>query len=49
MKIDNPTQFRANMRNRINNYIDNNSKSSNLEIGVYNHALKGSVWSQSDS
>ena len=40
MKIDNPTQFRANMRNRINNYIDNNSKSSNLEIGVYNHALK---------
>ena len=40
MKIVNPTQFRNNMRDRFDTFIENKTKSTNLEIGVYNYALK---------
>jgi len=40
MKIDNPTQFRNNMRLQFDNIMQNKTKSTNLEIGVYNYALK---------
>jgi len=40
MKIDNPEQFRNNMRKCFDTYLDNNTKSANMEIGVYNHTLK---------
>jgi len=43
MKIDNPTQFRTNMRVKVDAYMKNMTKSTNLEIGVFNHALKEAI------
>lgn len=40
MKIDNPTEFRSKMRNRFDTYLNNKIRSTNLEVGVYNYALK---------
>lgn len=40
-KIENPDEFRANMRKKLEPYfISNNKDASNLEKGVYNWALK---------
>ncbi len=41
-KIDNPDLFRANIRSKINNILDNEKNSTNLEKGVYNYTLKES-------
>ena len=39
-KIDNPDNFRANIRSKINDTLENETKSKNLERGVFNYALK---------
>ena len=39
-KIDNPDNFRANIRSKINDKLENETKSKNLERGVFNYALK---------
>ena len=39
-KIENPDNFRANIRSKINDKHDNDTKSKNLERGVFNYALK---------
>ena len=39
-KIENPDNFRNNIRNKLNDLIQNEKKSINLEKGVYNYALK---------
>ena len=43
MKINNPKEFRSNIRNRFNVYLNNEIRSTNLEIGVYNYALKEAI------
>ena len=39
-KIENPDTFRANIRNKLNLLINDEKYSKNLEIGIYNYALK---------
>ena len=39
-KIENPDTFRANIRNKLNILINDEKYSKNLEIGIYNYALK---------
>lgn len=38
--IHNPSYFRDNIRNKIDTYLLNKILSSNLEIGIYNYAIK---------
>jgi transcription elongation factor S-II len=40
--VENPEEFRNNIRTKINELIGSEKKSVNLEIGVYNYALKES-------
>jgi DNA-directed RNA polymerase subunit M/transcription elongation factor TFIIS len=40
MIINNPTTFRKNMRSKLCPIIDNEKITTNLEIGVYNYAIK---------
>ena len=39
-KIENPETFRANIRKKINERLDNEKASLNLEKGIFNYALK---------
>ena len=39
-KIANPEQFRLNIRGKLNEIIENEKNSSNLEKGIFNYALK---------
>ena len=39
-KIANPEQFRLNIRGKINEIIENEKHSTNLEKGIFNYALK---------
>jgi transcription elongation factor S-II len=39
-KIDNPEQFRLNIRGKLNLILENDKHSSNLEKGIFNYALK---------
>ena len=41
--ISNPDQFRLNIRSKINDILNNQNQSDNLEKGVYNWALKEST------
>jgi len=43
MKIDSPTDFRSKMRDRFDTYLKNKIRSINLEVGVYNYALKEAI------
>lgn len=38
--IENPEKFRSNVVLKINKYIENEKKSKNLEIGIYNWVIK---------
>jgi transcription elongation factor S-II len=40
MIVGNATTFRKNIRDRLNKHLDNPVKSINLEVGVFNFALK---------
>ena len=39
-KIANPEQFRSNIRGKLNEIIENEKHSTNLEKGIFNYALK---------
>jgi transcription elongation factor S-II len=39
-KIDNPEQFRSNIRVKLNDILHNEVNSTNLEKGIYNYAVK---------
>lgn len=39
-KIENPEQFRINIRNKLNKFFENEKHSSNLEKGIFNYTLK---------
>ena len=39
-KVDNPDEFRSNIKNKLNEYFKNEKNSSNLEKGIFNYALK---------
>ena len=39
-KIENSEQFRSNIRAKINEKLNNEKHSSNLEKGIFNYALK---------
>jgi len=39
LKIDNHEKFRTNIRSKINDKLNDEKKSKNLEIGVYNYSL----------
>lgn len=39
-KIDNPEQFRLNIKGKLNLILQNEKHSSNLEKGIFNYALK---------
>jgi len=39
-KIDNPENFRKNIREKLQSILDSETKASNLEKGIYNYALK---------
>ena len=41
-KIENPELFRTNIKNKLNEVLKNEKKSSNLEKGIYNWSLKES-------
>jgi transcription elongation factor S-II len=40
IKIGNPDTFRSNIRQKINNILNNEKNSSNLEKGIFNYCLK---------
>ena len=40
VKITNPDQFRCNIRAKIDQFLQNENHSLNLEKGIYNYALK---------
>ena len=40
MKVDNPCNFRENIRKKLDAFLKNETKSTNLEIGVFNYSLK---------
>jgi transcription elongation factor S-II len=40
MNIENPQMFRDNICKKINKFIKNKNKSTNLEKGIYNYAIK---------
>jgi DNA-directed RNA polymerase subunit M/transcription elongation factor TFIIS len=37
--IDNPVQFRQNIRNKLNKYFDSDKISTNIEIAIYNWSI----------
>jgi len=39
-KVNNPETFRKNIRTKLNLLIENEKKSNNLEIGIFNYSLK---------
>jgi transcription elongation factor S-II len=39
-KISNPEEFRTNIKTKLNELVKNEKNTSNLEIGIYNYALK---------
>ena len=39
-KVDNPESFRKNIRSKLQQLLENETKSNNLEKGVYNYSLK---------
>jgi hypothetical protein len=39
-KIDNPELFRSNIREKLNDIINNEKNTSNLEKGIFNYTLK---------
>ena len=39
-KIENPDEFRSNIRNKLNLMLENEKNSLNLEKGIFNYALK---------
>ena len=39
-KIENPELFRSNIRKKLNDYLNDEKNSSNLEKGIYNYSLK---------
>jgi hypothetical protein len=39
-KIENPELFRSNIRNKIDEKLQNEKNSSNLEKGIFNYTLK---------
>ena len=39
LKIENPELFRSNIREKLNNIIQNEKHSSNLEKGIFNYSL----------
>ena len=39
-KIENPELFRSNIRNKLDEKLNNEKNSSNLEKGIFNYALK---------
>ena len=39
-KIENPDEFRSNIRKKLNEIVENENKSLNLEKGIFNYALK---------
>lgn len=39
-KVENPDEFRNNVKNKLNKYFKNEKNSSNLEKGIFNYALK---------
>jgi transcription elongation factor S-II len=41
--IENPEKFRSNVRNKLNELIQNENHSKNLEKGIYNWSLKEST------
>jgi transcription elongation factor S-II len=41
--IENPEQFRTNVRSKINDVLNNQNQSDNLEKGIYNWTLKEST------
>jgi DNA-directed RNA polymerase subunit M/transcription elongation factor TFIIS len=43
MQIHEPTQFRKNVVDRINNYVKNYKKSNNIERSIYNFTIKDST------
>ena len=40
VKITNPDLFRSNIRNKINEILENEKNSTNLEKGIFNYTLK---------
>ena len=39
-KIENPDTFRVNIRTKLNEILNNEKNSSNLEKGIFNYTLK---------
>jgi len=39
-KIENPDTFRVNIRKKLNEFLNNEKNSSNLEKGIFNYTLK---------
>ena len=39
-KVENPDEFRNNVKNKLNEFFKNEKNSSNLEKGIFNYALK---------
>ena len=37
--IENPTEFRENLRNKLNSFIKNKNSSTNLEKAVFNYTI----------
>lgn len=40
LKVDNPPLFRLNIRKKLNEIVEDEKKSGNLEKGIFNYALK---------
>ena len=40
VKVENPELFRSNIHKKINNILENEKKSTNLEKGIFNYSLK---------
>jgi transcription elongation factor S-II len=40
LKIENPTEFRENIRKRLDEFLKNEKNSINLEKGIFNYSLK---------
>ena len=38
--IENPKLFRENVKEQLNKLLNNTTKSSNLEVGIFNYCLK---------
>ena len=40
--VENPSEFRKNIKAKLNNILKNENISLNLEIGIYNYTIKES-------